>query len=51
MGTRKAFVGGLVAGSVGLGGLIGALVFAPGVGFAGSETPTGATRVRRVHRR
>jgi uncharacterized protein (DUF433 family) len=42
MGTRKAFVGGLVAGSVGLGGLIGALVFAPGVGFAGSETSSGA---------
>jgi uncharacterized protein (DUF433 family) len=42
MGTRKAFVGGLVAGSVGLGGLIGALVFAPGVGFAESETPSGA---------
>src|SRR5262245_647907 len=39
MGTRKAFVGGLVAGSVGLGGLIGALVFAPGVGFAASEAP------------
>jgi hypothetical protein len=42
MGTRRAFVWGLVTGSVGLGGLIGALVFAPSVGFAASETPTGA---------
>jgi transposase-like protein len=42
MGTRKAFVGGLVAGSVGLGGLIGALAFAPGVGFAASATRASA---------
>jgi hypothetical protein len=41
MGTRKILMGGVVAGSVGLGGLIGALVFAPGVGFAGSDTNGG----------
>src|SRR5262245_6510191 len=42
MGTRKVLLGGVVAGSVGLGGLIGAVVFAPGVGFAGSEASTDA---------
>src|SRR5262245_38688076 len=42
MGTRRVLLGGVVAGSMGIGGLIGALVFAPGVGFAGSDTPAGA---------
>lgn len=41
MGTRKILMGGVVAGSVGLGGLIGALVFAPGIGLAGSDTDGG----------
>jgi hypothetical protein len=35
---HKVLLGCLVAGSVGLGGLIGALIFAPGLGFATSNT-------------
>lgn len=38
MGTRKVLMGGVVAASLGLGGLIGALVFSPGVGIAASDT-------------
>jgi hypothetical protein len=41
MRTRKILMGGVVAGSVGLGGLIGALVFAPGIGLAASDTDGG----------
>jgi hypothetical protein len=41
MGTRKVLLGGVVAGSVGLGGLIDALIFTPGLGFATSDTQAG----------
>jgi hypothetical protein len=40
MGTRKVLLGGVVLGSVGFGGLIGA-IFAPGLGFATSDTQAG----------
>jgi uncharacterized protein (DUF433 family) len=45
MDRRKLAVAGLVAGSVGLGSLVGAVAFAPGVGLAASGTETGGRAV------
>lgn len=41
MDRRKLVMTGVVTGSITLGGLIGAAVFAPGVGLAASDTQTG----------
>jgi uncharacterized protein (DUF433 family) len=41
MARRKLVMAGIVSGSIALGGLMGATVFAPGVGFAATDTETG----------
>ena len=41
MDRRKLVMTGVVAGSVGVGSLIGAIAFAPGIGVAASDTETG----------
>lgn len=41
MDKRRLVMTGVVAGSVGVGSLIGAIAFAPGVGLAASDTDTG----------
>ena len=41
MDRRKLVMAGVVTGSITLGGLVGAAVFAPGVGLAASDTETG----------
>ena len=41
MDRRKLVMTGVVAGSVGVGSLIGAIAFAPGIGFAASDAGTG----------
>jgi hypothetical protein len=41
MDTRRLVMSGVVAGSVGLGGLLGAVAFAPGMGLATAHTNVG----------
>lgn len=45
MDKRKLVMTGVVAGSVGLGGLVGAIAFAPGIGLAASDTRTGGEAI------